>query len=66
MTDATYRIISAKSGITVEIIRPGKMTTIADGFASEADAQSWIRQDKHIAEIDDRREPIAPPHLRLV
>ena len=63
MTEAIYRIIPAGSGFKVEIQRPGETTMVAE-FASDADAEAWIAQDKRIPEINDRQTPIAPPHLR--
>ena len=66
MTEATYRVIPAGAGFKVEINRPGEVTAMAEGFASEADAQSWIEEDKRIAGINSRQEPIVPPHLREV
>ncbi len=66
MTEATYRIIAAGPDCKVEINRPGEVTAIAEGFGSEADAQSWIAEDKRIAAINRWEKPIPPPHLREV
>lgn len=66
MTEATYRIIPEGRVFKVEINRPGEMLQTATGFISEADAQSWITEDRRIAEINDRQKPIQPPHLREV
>jgi hypothetical protein len=66
MTQATYRIIAASSGVTIEITRPGEIMVVAEGFASVPDAKSWIEEDKRITGIDDRQKPTNPPHLRLV
>jgi hypothetical protein len=64
--EATYRIIQAGTGFKVEVNRPGEMVQLADGFESEADAASWIEEDKRIAELDDRQKPAEPPKLREV
>ena len=66
MTQATYRIITASSGVRVEITRPGEIMVVAEGFASVPDAESWIEEDKRITGIDDRQKPTNPPHLRVI
>ena len=66
MTQATYRIIAARSGVKVEIARPGEIIMVAEGFESVPDAKSWIEEDKRITGIDDRQKPTNPPHLRVV
>ena len=66
MTQAGYRIIPVGSGFKVEINRPGETVHVAVGFESEADAKSWIEEDKRITGINDRQRPIEPPHLRKV
>jgi hypothetical protein len=60
----TYRIIPANGDYKVEVNRPGEMVRTAEGFRSEADARSWIAEDRRIADIDARQKPIEPPHLR--
>jgi hypothetical protein len=64
MVEVTYRVMPNGLGFKVEVNRPGEMIQTAIGFRSEADAQSWIAEDKRIAEINDRQKPIQPPHLR--
>jgi hypothetical protein len=66
ITQAAYRIIRTESGFKIEINRPGEAVHVAVGFESEADAKSWIEEDKRITGINDRQEPIDPPHLRKV
>jgi hypothetical protein len=66
MTQAAYRIIRTESGFKIEINRPGEAVHVAVGFESEADAKSWIEEDKRITGINDRQEPIDPPNLRKV
>ena len=65
MTQAAYRIIRTGSGFKVEINRPGETVHVAVGFESEADAKAWIEEDKRITGINDRQEPIDPPHEGL-
>jgi len=45
MIQATFRIIPTRLGFKVEIERPGKIAQFADGFHSEAEANSWIEED---------------------
>ncbi len=66
MTEATYQIISGNSGCKVEINRPGEILATAEGFALEADAQSWIAEDKRTAALNGWQKPVPPPHLREV
>ena len=66
MVEVTYRIIPDGHDFKVEVNRPGQMIQTAIGFTSETDAESWIAEDKRIAEINERQKPIRPPHLREV
>jgi hypothetical protein len=51
---ATYGIIPEGLGFKIEINRPGEIIQTATGFTSEADAESWIAEDKRIADINGR------------
>jgi len=54
MADETYRLLRGEDGdFSVEMIRPGNPPVVADGFASEADADAWIAQDKRLREAAD-------------
>ena len=66
MIEARYRIIPTRLGFKVEIERPGEIVQFADGFHSEAEANSWIKEDKRLSALDDLQTPIRPPHLREV
>jgi hypothetical protein len=66
MSDTSYEIFGAGGSYKVRITRLGKFIEEADGFSSRADAASWIVQDQRLAIIDERREPMSPPHLRVV
>jgi hypothetical protein len=66
MSDTTYTIIKDGDGYKVEIKRLGGFVREAGGFTSIADATSWVAQDQRFAARDERQEPIAPPHLRIV
>jgi hypothetical protein len=62
----TYRIIQTNGDYKVEVNRPGEVIRTAEGFKSEAEANSWIEEDQRLQEIDGRQRPIEPPHLRQV
>ena len=66
MSDTTYIIIKDGDGYKVEIKRLGGFVREAAGFTSIADATSWVAQDQRFGVIDGGKEPIAPPHLRVV
>jgi hypothetical protein len=66
MSDTTYQIFQDGDAYNVRITRLGNFIQEADGFASHADAASWIAQAQRIAVIDEKQEPIDPPHLRVV
>ncbi len=54
MADATYRVIPRDTGsFTVEVTRTGALPQMAAGFASEAEADAWIAQDKRLWEAAD-------------
>jgi hypothetical protein len=54
MTDVIYRIVHRPDdSFVVEIARPGALGQMADGFASEAEASSWIAQDKRLSGARD-------------
>jgi hypothetical protein len=59
MTDAIYRIVHRQDdSFAVEIARPGALAQTAAGFATEAEASSWIAQDKRLW---DSADPSLPP-----
>jgi hypothetical protein len=64
VADTTYEIFQDGDAYKVRITRLGNFIQEADGFASYADATSWVAQAKRIAGIDETEEPIDPPHLR--
>jgi hypothetical protein len=66
MSDTTYQIFQDGDAYKVRITRLGNFIQEADGFASHADAASWIAQAQRIAVIDEKQKPIDPPHLRAV
>ena len=54
MTDAIYRIVHRQDdSFAVEIARTGALAQTAAGFATEAEASSWIAQDKRLWEAAD-------------
>ena len=49
MTDATYRGVRQQDeSLAVEVSRQGDLGQLATGFATEADADHWIAQDKRL------------------
>ena len=49
MTNASYEIVQRDDGsFAVEILRLGALPQTAAGFATEAEASSWIAQDKRL------------------
>jgi hypothetical protein len=66
MTDTTYEIVQDGDAYKVRIARLGNFIQEAAGFASFADASSWIAEDQRIATLDETQKPIDPPHLRVV
>lgn len=54
MADANYRVIQRDDhSFTVEVTRTGALPQIATGFATEAEADAWIAQDKRLWEAGD-------------
>jgi hypothetical protein len=54
MTEANYRVIQRDDdSFTVEVTRSGTLPQIAAGFATEAEADAWIVQDKRLWEAAD-------------
>ena len=54
MADATYRVIQRDDdSFTVEVTRNGALLHTAAGFATEAEADAWIAQDKRLWEAAD-------------
>jgi hypothetical protein len=49
MADTVYRIVPGENdGFAVEITRSGVLPQTAVGFATEAEANDWIAQDKKL------------------
>jgi hypothetical protein len=62
MADANYRVIQRGDGsFVVEVTRTGALPQMAAGFATEADADAWIAQDKRLWEAAD---PFRTPAFR--
>jgi hypothetical protein len=62
MTDATYRVVRQQDeSFAVEVSRPGALGQLATGFATEADADHWIAQDKRLW---DAADPFRTPGRR--
>ena len=54
MTDTTYRVFRQKDdSFAVEITRPGTLSQMAAGFATEAEAANWVAQDKRLWDAAD-------------
>jgi hypothetical protein len=54
MTDANYQIVNRDDGsFAVEVVRLGALPQTAAGFATEAEASSWIAQDKRLWDAAD-------------
>lgn len=54
MADATYHVIHREDdSFAVEVSRPGNLPQTAVGFASEAEADAWIAQDKRLSRAAD-------------
>jgi len=54
MADATYRVIQRDDdSFTVEVTRIGALPQIAAGFATEAEADAWVAQDKRLWDAAD-------------
>jgi hypothetical protein len=62
MVDATYRVIRREDdSFAVEVTRLGASPQLAVGFATEADADAWIAQDRRLIQAAD---PFATPAKR--
>ena len=54
MADANYRVIQRDDdSFTVEVTRIGGLPQMAANFATEAEADAWIAQDKRLCEAAD-------------
>ena len=54
MADADYRVIRRNDdSFAVEVTRTGALSQTAVGFATEAEADAWIAQDKRLREAAD-------------
>ena len=59
MIDANYRVIRRDNeGFAVEVTRAGALPQMVASFATEAEADAWIAQDKRLWEAAD---PFRPP-----
>ncbi len=62
MADTNYRVIRRNDdSFLVEVTRTGALPQTAAGFASEAEADAWIAQDKRLWEAAD---PFRTPAYR--
>jgi hypothetical protein len=62
MADPIYRIIQrADLSFAVEVARPGVLPQTAAGFATEAEAEGWVAQDKRLS---DSADPFRTPASR--
>ena len=66
MSDTTYEIFQDGQSYRVRITRLGSFAQEAAGFASRADALSWIAQAKHMATMKDQKDPVTSAQLREV
>lgn len=54
MADADYRVIQQDDGsFAVEVTRIGALPQMAAGFATAAEADTWIAQDKRLWDAAD-------------
>ena len=54
MADTTYRVIQRDDdSFAVQVTRTGALPQTASGFATEAEADAWIAQDKRLWEAAD-------------
>jgi hypothetical protein len=54
MADAIYRVIHREDdSFSVEITRSGVLPQTAVGFATEAEANDWVAQDKRLWQAAD-------------
>jgi hypothetical protein len=62
MTDTTYRIVHREDdSFAVEVARSGVLPQTAAGFATEAEAEGWVAQDKRLW---DSADPFRTPASR--
>jgi hypothetical protein len=62
MAEANYLIVHREDGsFAVEVVRLGALPQTAAGFATEAEASSWIAQDKRLC---DAADPFRTPASR--
>lgn len=62
MADAKYRVIREDDdSFAVEVTRTGALPQTAAGFATEAEANAWVVQDKRLWEAAD---PFRTPAYR--
>jgi hypothetical protein len=62
MAEANYRVIHREDdSFAVEVTRPGALPQLAVGFATGAEADDWIAQDKRLWEAAD---PFRTPAYR--
>jgi hypothetical protein len=67
MSDATYQIFQDGQAYKVRITRLGSFAQEADGFASHADAASWVAQAERLGAVRaGQQKPISSPYHRLV
>jgi hypothetical protein len=66
MSDANYRLIHRDDdSFAVEVTRTGALPQTAVGFATEAEADAWIAQDRRLWEAADPfRTPAHFPRRR--
>src|SRR4051794_3570785 len=65
--DTRYEIFQDGSAYKVRITRLGDFKQEADGFASRADADSWVAQAKRLGIVRaEQQEAIISPHLKVV
>ena len=62
MAEVNYRVIHREDhSFAVEVTRPGALPQLAVGFATEAEADAWIAQDKRLWQAAD---PFRTPAYR--
>jgi hypothetical protein len=65
MSEATYRVVHRPDdSFEVELVRRGALPQTAAGFATEADANNWIAQDKRLANASDPFHTLASRRRR--
>ena len=56
MTEITCRIIRSDKNYRAEATQLGRVMHVAEGFASESDAQCWIEECQWLLTLDNRRQ----------